>query len=540
MYRLFQLFSFFLISTLLFACNGNSANPSSVLKDTIPSSQNNFDASIPGNFSSQTQLHFDSSAIEIFLKKYDSLKSYNSELKSFYQNRKYAHAWFDKDGLIEQSNALYTRIQHLEDEGVSQNMPYRNQYLKMMEGADTSTSPKNANTETELMITSQYLSYAHRVWSGIPETASKKMEWFVPRKKMNYSQFLDSLLNSSQNGKALQEPVYRQYRLLKNYLKRFREIEKKGTWFTIKTDKNKYREKDSSDVIKDFRKKLFLAGDLSTDSGSPVFDSEMTIAVKKYQQRYGLKEDGIIGPAIIREMNAPLNKRIQQIIVNMERSRWVDSDPTGDYLVVNIPQFKLLVYEHDSLVWTSNVVVGKEAHKTAIFQGEINNIVFSPYWNVPPGIQKNEILPAIKRNPNYLAQHNMEWNGNQVRQKPGPGNALGKVKFLFPNSFSMYLHDTPSKSLFQEDKRAFSHGCIRVSEPAKLAAYLLREDSQWTKEKIDQAMNAGKEQWVKLKNPTPVSIVYFTAWVDREGRINFREDIYNRDSRLMEAIFAKK
>lgn len=528
------------ISSFILACNGNSAKQKSERTDTIPPAQNNLDASIPGNFSSQTQLHFDSTAIETFIMKYDSLKTYTNELKSFYQNREYAYAWFDKEGLIEQSNALYTRILHLEDDGVSQNMPYRNQYLKMMEGEDSSRIRKAADAENELMITAQYLSYAHRVWSGIPESASKKMDWFVPRKKMNYSQFLDSLLSSSQNGQVIQEPVYRQYRLLKNYLKRFREIEKKGTWFTIKTDKNKYQEKDSSAVIKDIRKKLFLAGDLSSDSGSPVFDSEMTVAVKKYQQRYGLKEDGVIGPAIIREMNAPLNKRIQQIIVNMERARWVDSDPTGNYLVVNIPQFKLLVYEQDSLVWTCNVVVGKEAHKTAIFQGEINNIVFSPYWNVPPGIQKNEIMPALKRDPNYLARNNMEWNGNQVRQKPGPGNALGKVKFLFPNSFSMYLHDTPSKSLFQEDKRAFSHGCIRVSEPAKLAAYLLRDDSQWTKEKIDKAMNAGKEQWVKLKNPIPVSIVYFTAWVDREGRINFRDDIYKRDSRLMEEIFAKK
>jgi murein L,D-transpeptidase YcbB/YkuD len=224
----------------------------------------------------------------------------------------------------------------------------------------------------------------------------------------------------------------------------------------------------------------------------------------------------------------------------MERCRWVNDNPTGDYLVVNIPQFKLLVYEHDSLAWDCNVVVGKEMHKTAIFQGTLKTIVFSPYWNVPPGIMNKEILPAIRRNPNYLSRNNMEWNGNQVRQKPGPNNALGRVKFLFPNSYHIYLHDSPAKSLFNENKRTFSHGCIRVAEPRRLAQYLLRHEPSWTTERIDAAMNQTKETYVTLKETLPVYIVYFTAWVDRDGRINFRDDVYKRDARLMEALFAKK
>lgn len=183
--------------------------------------------------------------------------------------------------------------------------------------------------------------------------------------------------------------------------------------------------------------------------------------------------------------------------------------------------------------------MGKEVHKTVIFQGDLKYIVFSPYWNVPSSILNKEIKPAIRRNPNYLSKHNMEWYDNGVRQKPGPNNSLGLVKFLFPNSFSIYLHDTPSKSLFNENKRAFSHGCIRVSEPRQLALFLMDKYPEWTPEKVDAAMHAGKEQTVTLPQPVPVSIVYFTAWVGRNGRINFRDDIYQRDARVADMIFQK-
>jgi murein L,D-transpeptidase YcbB/YkuD len=195
--------------------------------------------------------------------------------------------------------------------------------------------------------------------------------------------------------------------------------------------------------------------------------------------------------------------------------------------------------EKDSVILSCNVVVGKATNKTVIFRGDMKYVVFSPYWNVPPSIINKEILPAMKRNPNYLAKHNMEYNGGKIRQKPGPNNSLGLVKFLFPNSFNIYLHDTPSKSLFKEDKRAFSHGCIRVSEPFELARYLLRHDPSWTPEKINGAMNSGKEQYVTLKNTVPVYLVYFTAFVDAQGKLNFRDDIYNRDQELKEMLFAK-
>jgi len=271
-----------------------------------------------------------------------------------------------------------------------------------------------------------------------------------------------------------------------------------------------------------------------------IFDSTLFFAVQNFQRRLGYTQDGIIGQSIIAEINYPLAKRIESIIVNMERCRWVPVALRKNYLVINIPEYKLHVYENDRLAWSMSVVVGQPAHKTVIFNGDIKYIVFSPYWNVPASILKNEILPGIRRNKNYLAAHNMEWSGGNVRQKPGPNNSLGLVKFLFPNDYNIYLHDTPAKSLFEESSRAFSHGCIRLSEAQKMAEYLLRSDTAWNREKIVAAMNAGKERYVTLKkNPEPVFIAYFTAWVSADGKLNFRKDVYNRDARLAEMLLDK-
>ncbi|MBP1653432.1 MAG: ErfK/YbiS/YcfS/YnhG family protein, partial [Bacteroidetes bacterium] len=214
------------------------------------------------------------------------------------------------------------------------------------------------------------------------------------------------------------------------------------------------------------------------------------------------------------------------------------------------------------LDWSCNVVVGKPGANTVIFSNEVKYVVFAPYWNVPPGILQKEVLPAMRRNSGYLARNHMEvvtGNGKPVsagsinwakasasnfpyiiRQLPGGSNSLGKVKFLFPNEYNIYLHDTPSKGLFGENKRTFSHGCIRVSEPQHLAEWLLRKDSSWTKSKIVDAMNASKEKFVMLKQRVPVFIGYFTAFVDSEGRLNFRDDVYGHDAKLATTLFGTK
>jgi murein L,D-transpeptidase YcbB/YkuD len=246
-------------------------------------------------------------------------------------------------------------------------------------------------------------------------------------------------------------------------------------------------------------------------------------------------------PAHIKDMNISVAQRIKTITVNMERCRWISNDITKspEFIVVNIPAYELTYFNNGKPELRSKVVVGKALNKTVVFSAVMKFIAFSPYWNIPTSILKKEILPAIEENENYLAEHNMEWHDSYVRQKPGGDNSLGKVKFLFPNSNNIYLHDTPSKSLFNSEDRAFSHGCIRVAKPKDLANIILKNDSNWTPEKIDAAMNSDTETMYTLKNKIPVYIGYFTSWVDDKGMIHFYEDIYNRDERLASLIFAK-
>jgi len=541
--RILLIIGFCVAAIFTLSCDQSKPlNPEPVKKaDTIPAVTAIIaDPSIAGNFSTQTQLTFDSSRLDSFLKKYPLFHPYSKDLKKFYSMRRYAYAWYDNKGLIEQTEDMYNRIVNIHDEGLPQKILYMEEFRTLMENAQAAVSESGSlDPETELMISGEYFNYARNVWTGVPEEVSKKLEWFIPRKQLSYDVYLDSVIAAIQSGRTIDEPLHPQYNRLKEYLKLFRGFEKNGTWITIKGDRKKYVKGDSTEAIKEIRKKLLFSGDLANDNQSAVFDDEMETAVKSFQYRFGLKQDGIIGPGMLKELSAPLETRIRQIIVNMERARWITNEPAADYLLVNIPQFKLSVFENNQLNWDCDVVVGKEVHKTVIFQGDLKYVVFSPYWNIPPGILKNETLPAIKRDPNYLKRNNMEWNGGKVRQKPGPNNSLGLVKFLFPNSYNIYLHDTPSKPLFKEEKRAFSHGCIRVSEPRRLALYLLRNDSSWNEQKVDAAMKSGKEKYVTLKKTVPVSIVYFTAWVDEKGKLNFRDDVYKRDARLMESIFQK-
>jgi len=241
-------------------------------------------------------------------------------------------------------------------------------------------------------------------------------------------------------------------------------------------------------------------------------------------------------------MNITAGDRIKQIIVNMERCRWVPPSfaRSKEFIMVNIASFRLTFVRNGKIVFESPVVVGKNVTKTVIFSGLLSYIVFSPYWNLPQSIINKEVKPGMAKNKNYLESHNMEWNNGQVRQKPGKNNSLGLVKFIFPNSNDIYMHDTPAKSLFARESRAFSHGCIRVGKPRDLAIVILGDDPNWSPAKIDAAMHAGKESTCNLKNKIPVYIGYFTAWVNQEGVINFYNDIYQMDDRLSHLLYEEK
>jgi len=241
-------------------------------------------------------------------------------------------------------------------------------------------------------------------------------------------------------------------------------------------------------------------------------------------------------------MNVPPSERLRTMLVNMERLRWLPEKQPANALVVNIPEFRLHVFEGDTEAFSMRIVVGAAATHTVIFADTLTQVVMSPTWTLPMSITRKEILPALAKNPNYLRTHNMEIIGGSkaapvIRQRPGPDNALGRVKFLFPNRFDIYMHDTPARGLFALEKRAFSHGCIRLAKPRALAEYLLGDDPEWTPERIGTVMLGGRETTVQLRQPRPVLILYFTAWVDREGRLNFRDDVYGHDSRLADELF---
>lgn len=280
---------------------------------------------------------------------------------------------------------------------------------------------------------------------------------------------------------------------------------------------------------------------MAENSKSNIYDETFKKGLLKYQKRNGFDENPTILPKHIAELNVTIEERINQIEVNMERCRWIPVEFTkaNEYIMVNIPAYKLVYFKNGSKRFESGVVVGSKVHKTVIFSGELKNIVFSPYWNVPSSIINKEVKPGMARNKNYLEQHNMEWNNGSVRQKPGPRNSLGAVKFLFPNSNNIYLHDTPSKSLFKEEQRAFSHGCIRVGKPKELAYVLLEDDANWNKQKMDAAMSKTTETWYSVKRPVHVYIGYFTAWADKDGTVNFYKDVYNRDQILYNLIAEK-
>ncbi|MCE2848975.1 MAG: murein L,D-transpeptidase [bacterium] len=310
---------------------------------------------------------------------------------------------------------------------------------------------------------------------------------------------------------------------------RYQNIEKNGGWTKIQWKKKTLQLGDSNELVQHIRKRLAKTDETNTKDTSSIFDKNLEIDIKAFQSRNGLNPDGKIGIATLKELNVSVQERIIQLKLNMERCRNLPEVMGDKYILVNIPAFELIAIKNGTPVFKSKIVTGKESDKTATFKGTMQYVVFAPYWNIPKSIMQKEVLPEIAKHPGYMEQNHMEWFDGKIRQRPGPWNALGGVKFIFPNAYNMYMHDTPAKTLFNENSRAFSHGCIRIEEPLKMALFLLEEQIEWNLEKINSAMKMEKETVVFLKEKTTVYIVYFTAFIDEYGKLNFRRDIYGRD-----------
>ena len=486
------------------------------------------------------EIAFDSTLVKTFFFKYPKLKDYQADVETLYRKHQFHYVWYDKNGINEFGNLLYNKINNLKDEGIQTVVPYKKELDQVYDGFDDNKKP---NIETELLNSSLYFFYADKVYHGLDAKKTTEIGWYLPHKKQSYVNYLDSLLIQSSLINKDKKGVLAQYFLLKDALKKYRKIEKSSKWDTIVLDSTvkSIQPGDSSKTIAQIRQRLFILGDISSDSKNAIYDKTLAEGILKYKKRNAFNPEKIILPKHIASLNVPITKRIKTIIVNMERCRWISANITKakELIVVNIPSYQLTFFRDGDPIFRSKVVVGKAMNKTVIFSAPMRYIVFSPYWNVPTSIINKEIKPEMAKNKNYLSKHNMEWNGGNIRQKPGTKNSLGLVKFLFPNSNSIYLHDTPSKGLFSQEKRAFSHGCIRVAKPVELANLILKEDKNWTPKKINAAMNSGKETWYTLKNKIPVYIGYFTAWVDSKGNIQFYDDIYDRDERLASMLLER-
>lgn len=532
-------------TSLIISCN-NEGNSDDAGKKNKKISSRNYSIT-PSN--AYSDLFLDSSVVEKFISEKKIPDSISWRIRSFYNSRNFEFAWFSSDGLTEQARGFWNLHNHYTSS--TDDTALDNKALKkrmdnfITEGSLSPSARDKTFINTELQLTSNFIRHTLLAYET-EYVKRKEMERFVPASKQDALYLADSLLKKKHKDNKYYEDVNPSYGLLKEKLAAYYDLHEKGGWPAIVVKKNNYKKGMIAPEILLIKKRLQLTGDLPGDDTSLVFNDTLAQGIKKFQQRHGLEAKGIVTEATLKEMNVPVSHRIQQLLINMDRMRWLPVQPEGNLITVNIPAFMLHVKDGNKKVFDMDVVVGKEGHDTRIFTGNLNQVVFSPHWNVPKSIVEKEILPAIEKNPDYIKEQNMEMTEDkdddglpEIRQKPGGENALGKVKFLFPNSFNIYFHDTPSKSLFAKDKRAFSHGCIRLSNPAKMANYLLKNQSGWDAVKVEEAMNSGEEKFVKLKKPVPVLIAYYTAWVDENGQLNFREDIYGHDAQLTKKMFTK-
>ncbi len=488
-------------------------------------------------------IFLDSADVENFIVQEKLNDTLSAAMRAFYNARNFEYSWFTSTGLIEQAFSFHNLCCTDNEKDVfNRSLEKRMDKLRVPDDSTIAIDPKDAITiQTELQITEKFIQFTIENYKN-NEFSAADLGTYIPAKKIAILALADTVMANNKKNRDY-DHINESFRLLTGQLQKYSIIAKNGGWPTITADSKKYSKGANSPAIPVIKKRLQLTGDLTGADTTDGFSPELENAVKTYQQTHGFKPTGEVTTALIKDMNIPALMRVQQLLINLQRMRWMPTNITGRLILVNIPEFELYVDSAETILFQMDVIVGAEGHNTTMFSGNLNQIVFSPYWNVPPSIVKKEVLPGIKRNKNYLKEKDMEITGQEgglpvVRQLPGPKNSLGKVKFLFPNSFDIYMHDTPDKGLFKRSTRDFSHGCIRLSDPVKMANYLLQNSKTWTPGKIDSAMNSGKEQFVKVKDPVPVMITYYTAWVDNKNVLHFADDIYGHDSKIAAKMFS--
>ena len=479
--------------------------------------------------------------------------------RAFYKERDYAAAWVERAKAGPQMDALIRSLRAADREGLDPALynvgMLEARYQEASKGflTEKGFDPREAGA-LDVWLTYLYMKYASDLADGLSNLARADTAWKIKPEKFDPKAHLEKALASDGVEQSLAEltPRVPEYERLRTLLAQYRDQKSKGGWPRVPQTKVKPGQK--SPHVTAIARRLAASADyrgaVAADGAASAYTPELQEAVKVFQRRHGLTDDAVIGPELIATLNVPIDRRIDQISLNMERWRWLPRELGDRYILVHIPEMRLDVFEGANVPLTMRVVVGKAESQTPIFSDEMTYLVFSPYWNVPPTIAEGETLPSALSDANFLARNNMEvvdTDGKVVdptsidlndpgayrfRQRPGAGNSLGLVKFMFPNDFSVYLHDTPADSLFGRAARSFSHGCVRVEDPMALAQYVLRDQPDWDQARIEEAMHAGEEKTVKLKKAIPVYLGYWTARVRPDGTVHFRRDVYDIDGRL--------
>lgn len=481
------------------------------------------------------------------------------ELAALYQQQEYRLLWQDS----EQVQQLLSMILASVDDGLLPEDYHASRLRELIHGQDTSHK-----VEQDLLLTDAYLLLAEHLLYGRLDPRKLDKQWQRSDENVDRSAHLLAALTAGNIRQSLID-LYPQglgYQQLKDKQSLVRQWIDQGAWPTVE-DKTKLKPGMRHPAVAQLRARLQVMDPLLLPVAPELqetYDNELKKAVKRFQAELGLLDDGIVGKSTFKALNITAEQRLEQIWSNLERLRWLPRDLGGRYIMANIPAYQLKVVDQGQVALTKKVIVGNPKRQTPIMSGRMTYMVVNPSWEVPPKLAAEDKLPLLKKDPYFLSENGFKvfygWGENQteidpqsvdwhkyskkyfpyrLRQNPGPLNALGQVKFMFPNKFDVYIHDTPSKNLFRAAQRAFSSGCVRLEKPLELAEWLLSQQPRWTKQRISQRLSDPAQQSLAI-NPMPVHLVYQTAWVDEQGQLQWREDIYQADKRLYEANHARR
>ena len=481
-------------------------------------------------------------------------------VRDFYRTRNYRPAWVNEQGIRPDVQELIAVISRGDEEGLDAAFYHMN---AVRERLATGSQDPVRMAELDLLITDAYLGYSRDISLGrTPLHLLAPKRQHVPETTLLL--MLENSLAEQTVGESLNSmsPNRLGYDLLRRTLIDYRRIAEQGGWPILPPGQT-LKIGMEGNRVEILRRRLEISADIASagDHNPGLFDSTLKKGVQRFQERHGLAADGVVGNTTQAALNVPVEQRILQIELNMERRRGHPYDSTDRHIVVNMAGFELNVMEGEETVMDMRVIVGRDYRQTPVFIKPLTSVQFNPYWYVPKTIFREDFLPSLHKDPRYLdrmgikifsnpkkgvqrvASASIDWqnvDGNKfyytLRQDPGPNNALGQVKFVLSNSDGIYLHDTPNRALFNKDVRTFSSGCIRVEDAVGLATYLLQDKPDWNLDSILNTIDNGASKKVSLNKPVPVHLVYWTSWVDRQGRVHFRNDIYGRDKRLAEAL----